>query len=143
MSERWTTSTWTTRASSLLSVLRIVAALMFLQHGTAKLLAWPHSLLPSGGTLPITTLAGAGGIVELVGGVLLLLGLFTRPVAFICAGEMAVAYFKIHFPQGFWTVFNGGELAVVYCFVWLYISAAGPGRWSLDAMRGRSAGSAS
>ena len=141
MSEHWTTP-WTTRASSLLSVLRIVAAFTFMQHGTAKLLALPHSLLPSGGTLPITTLAGAGGVIELVGGTLLLLGLFTRPVAFICAGEMAVAYFKVHFPQGFWTVFNGGELAVVYCFVWLYISAAGPGRWSLDAMRGRAAPSA-
>ena len=139
MSERWTAS-WTTRASSLLSVLRIVAAFMFLLHGSAKLLTWPHSLLPSGGTLPITTLAGAGGIFELVGGVLLLLGLFTRPVAFVLAGEMAVAYFKFHFPQGFWTLFNGGELAVVYCFVWLYISAAGPGPWSLDALRGRGAG---
>ena len=138
MSERWTTS-WTTRSSSLLSVLRIVAAFTFLQHGSAKLFAFPHSLLPSGGTLPITTLAGFGGVIELVGGALLLLGLFTRPVAFICAGEMAVAFFKVHFPQGFWTVFNGGELAVVYCFVWLYISAAGGGPWSLDAMRGRGA----
>jgi putative oxidoreductase len=115
-----------------------MAAFMFIQHGTAKLFAFPHSLLPSGGTLPLTSLAGVGGIVELIGGALLLIGLCSRPIAFVCAGEMAVAFFKVHFPQGFWTVFNGGELAVLYCFVWLYISAAGPGPLSLDAVRSKS-----
>lgn len=135
MSDGKTGSRYTTWTPALKSVLRIVAAFMFIQHGAAKLLAFPHSLLPGGGTLPLTTLAGAGGLVELVGGALLLLGLFSRPVAFICAGEMAVAFFKVHFPQGFWTISNGGELAVLYCFVWLYISAAGPGPLSLDAFR--------
>jgi putative oxidoreductase len=139
MSDSKAGSRWTVWTPTIKSVLRIVAAFMFIQHGTAKLLAFPHSLLPSGGTLPLTTLAGAGGVVELIGGALLLLGLFSRPVAFICAGEMAVAFFKVHFPQGFWTISNGGELAVLYCFVWLYISAAGPGPLSVDALRHRSA----
>ncbi len=137
MSDSKLASLWTVWTPTLRSILRIMAAFMFIQHGTAKLLAYPHSLLPSGGTMSLTILPGAGGVFELVGGALLLLGLFTRPVAFICAGEMAVAYFKVHAPQGFWTIFNGGELAVLYCFVWLYISAAGPGPLSLDALRPR------
>ena len=78
---------------------------------------------------------GVGGILEVFGGFLLLLGLFTRPVAFLLAGEMAVAYFQFHFPQSFWTVVNNGVAAVLYCFVWLYFSAAGAGPWSLDARR--------
>jgi putative oxidoreductase len=139
MSDSKLASQWTAWNPTLRSLLRIMAAFMFIQHGTAKLLVFPHSLLPSGGTFPINTLIGAGGVVELIGGALLLLGLFSRPVAFVCAGEMAVAFFKVHFPQGFWTITNGGELAVLYCFVWLYISAAGPGPLSLDAMRRRSA----
>jgi len=138
MSDSKLASLWTVWTPAIKSVLRIVAAFMFIQHGTAKLLAFPHSLLPGGGTMSLTILPGAGGIFELVGGALLMLGLFTRPAAFICAGEMAVAFFKVHFPQGFWTIFNGGELAALYCFVWLYFSAAGPGPLSLDAVRGRS-----
>ncbi len=136
MSQR---AVWTASAPKLLSVLRIVAAFTFLQHGTQKLLAFPASALPHGGTFPLTQLPGIAGLIETVGGALLLFGLFTRPVAFVLAGEMAVAYFRFHATQGFWTVMNGGELAVAYCFVWLYVSAAGPGPWSLDAMRRRGA----
>jgi putative oxidoreductase len=112
----------------LLSVLRIVAAFLYMAHGTQKLLGFP-------GDSPHVTylsLSGLAGVIESVGGTFILLGLFTRPVACIAAGEMAVAYFLVHFRQGFWPLLNHGELAVVYCFLFLYISAAGPGPWSLD-----------
>jgi putative oxidoreductase len=125
---------WRSWAPQLLSVLRIVAAFLFIQFGTGKILAMPGSLLPGGGTAPLTSLAGVAGLIESVGGVLLLLGLFTRPVAFIVSGEMAVAYFKGHASGGFWPVLNGGHPAVLFCFVWLYLSAAGPGPWSVDAL---------
>jgi putative oxidoreductase len=118
-------------------VLRIVAAFTFLQHGAMKLFAFPIGIPPHGGTVPLLTQAGLGGILELVGGGLLLLGLFTRPVAFLLAGEMAVAYFQFHAPKSLWTTVNGGDPAVLFCFLWLYFSAAGPGPWSLDARRGR------
>ncbi len=93
--------------------------------------------MPGGGTAPLASLPGIAGALELVGGALLLLGLFTRPVAFIVAGEMAVAYFMGHAPQGFWPVLNQGTPAILFCFIWLYLSSAGPGPWSLDALRRR------
>jgi len=128
---------WPARAPYLLSVLRIVAAFLFIQFGTAKLVAFPAAIMPGGGTAPIGSLAGIAGLLESVGGVLLLAGLFTRPVAFILSGEMAVAYFIGHAPHGFWPVLNQGHPAILFCFVWLYLSAAGAGPWSLDAKRGR------
>jgi putative oxidoreductase len=113
------------------SVLRIVAAWLFIAHGTQKLFAFPVSQPGSG--FPLMSLMGAAGILETVGGVLMLAGLFTRPIAFVLAGEMAVAFFLQHAPAGPWPILNGGELAVLYCFIWLFFSAAGPGPWSLDA----------
>jgi putative oxidoreductase len=131
------TSGWIPWAPRLLSVLRIVAAFLFMQYGSTKLLAYPAAVMPGGGTAPLTSLAGVAGALETVGGALLLVGLFTRPVAFVLSGEMAVAYFMGHAPQGFWPVLNLGAPAVLFCFLWLYVSAAGPGPWSLDALRGR------
>ena len=131
------TAKWSTRAPYLLSVLRIVAAFLFMQFGTAKLFAFPAAIMPGGGTAAIGSLPGIAGILETFGGLFLLLGLFTRPVAFILAGEMAIAYFLGHAPQGFWPVLNQGHPAILFCFIWLYISAAGAGPWSLDAKRGR------
>jgi putative oxidoreductase len=122
--ERW--------SPRLLSVLRIVAAMMFLLHGSMKLFNFPPSEMTR--DIQILSLAGVGGLLEFFGGVLLLFGLFTRPVAFILSGEMAVAYFKAHFPQGFWPVMNRGELAVLYCFLFLYLVAAGGGVWSFDKL---------
>jgi len=130
---------WRFWAPYLLSILRIVAAFVFMLHGSTKLLGLPAPVMPDGGTAALASLPGIAGTLELVGGALLLLGLFTRPVAFLLAGEMAVAYFKAHAPQGFWPVLNQGEPAVLYCFIWLYISSAGPGPWSLDALLRRKA----
>jgi putative oxidoreductase len=131
------TTRWRAWTPNLLSVLRIVAAFLFMQYGSGKLLAFPAPLIPGGGTVSLTSLVGAGGAMELVGGALLLVGVFTRPVAFLLAGEMAVAYFKGHAGDGFWPVFNGGVPAVLFCFIWLYLSAAGAGPWSIDAIRRR------
>ena len=122
--------TWSPR---LLSVLRIMTALLFLQHGTAKFFGFPHVAMFD--NLQFVSLLGAAGLLELVGGVLILIGLFTRPVAFILSGFMAVAYFMAHAPQGFYPLQNQGELAVLYCFVFLYFAAAGAGEWSVDAAR--------
>ena len=122
--------TWSPRV---LSVLRIVTALLFLQHGTAKYLGFPH--VADFDNLQFLSLLGASGVLELVGGVLMLIGLFTRPVAFILSGFMAVAYFLAHASQGFYPLLNQGELAVLYCFIFLYLSVAGGGAWSLDAAR--------
>ena len=119
------------------SVLRIVTAFLFVAHGTQKLFAYP-ALAPSAG-VPLASLPGVAGVVEIVGGTLLLFGLFTRPVAFLLSGEMAVAYFLAHAPKGFWPLLNGGELAVLFCFVWLFFAAAGPGALSLDVIRGSGA----
>jgi putative oxidoreductase len=127
---------WSSWAPRLQSVLRIVAAFMFMQAGTMKLFAFPAGMPPNGGTVPLISQLGLAGILETFGGALLLLGLFTRPVAFLLAGEMAVAYFQVHFPKSFWPVLSGGQNAALYCFVWLYLSAAGAGPWSLDARRG-------
>jgi putative oxidoreductase len=126
---------WRALAPYLLSTLRIVAAFLFLQFGTAKWFALPGAIMPGGGTAPIGSLAGIAAVLETVGGLLLLLGLFSRPVAFLLSGEMAVAYFYAHAPQGFWTVLNQGTDAALYAFLWLYFSAAGPGPWSIDARR--------
>ena len=127
--------TWSARAPELRSALRIVAGLMFLMAGTTKLFAWPIGMPPNGGTAAFGTQIWIGGLLELVCGGLLTVGLLTRPAAFLMAGQMAVAYFQFHFPQGFWPTQNGGVTAVLYCFVWLYFSAVGPGPWSVDALR--------
>jgi putative oxidoreductase len=113
----------------LLSVLRIMTGLLLLQHGTTKYLNLPIG--PMNNASP-ATMSGAAGILELVGGVLLILGLFTRPVAFILSGMLAVAYFYAHAPRDFYPILNGGELAILYSFVLLYIAAAGPGPLSVD-----------
>jgi putative oxidoreductase len=111
-------------------LLRIAAALLFLQHGTAKLFGVPHVAMFDG--LQLISLLGAAGIIEFAGGVLVLLGLFTRPAAFILSGQMAVAYFLFHAGQEFWPILNKGELAALYCFVFLFFSVAGPGKFALD-----------
>jgi putative oxidoreductase len=116
----------------LLSVLRIMTGLLLLQHGTTKYLNFPAG--PMNNATP-TTMSGAAGLLELVGGVLLIIGLFTRPVAFILSGMCAVAYFYSHAPRGFFPILNGGELAALYSFVLLYLAAAGGGAWSADALR--------
>ena len=128
---------WSAWGPRLQSVLRIVAAIMFILAGTVKLFGFPAGVPPNGGTVPLMSEAGVAGILETFGGALLLLGLFTRPVAFLVAGEMAVAYFQYHFPVSFWPVISGGVPAALYCFLWLYFSAAGAGPWSLDAKRAR------
>jgi len=132
-----TTNNWQSWAPRFKSVLRIMAAFMFITAGTSKLFAFPIGIPPNGGTVPLVSQLGLGACLETFGGALLLLGLFTRPVAFILAGEMAVAYFQFHFPKSFWPTVNQGVPAVLYCFVWLYFSAAGAGPWSLDARRGK------
>lgn len=114
----------------LLSVLRIVAGLLFLCHGTAKVLGFPAV---EGVPGPGLSLAGLSGPLELVFGALLVLGLFTRPVAFLASGFSAVGYWMVHAGQGPFPIANGGETIVLYCFVWLYFVAAGPGPWSIDA----------
>ena len=121
-------------APQMLSVLRIMTALLFLEHGTMKLLDFPHGEM---GQPPLLSLMGLQGIIELVGGILLALGLFTRPVAFILSGNMAVAYFMAHAPQSFFPALNSGDAAILYCCVFLYFVFAGPGPWSVDAVRHR------
>lgn len=125
------------RSARLLSVLRIVVAGLFMQHGMAKLFHVPH--VASFDNVQLMSLAGLAGMLELVGGLMLLIGLFTRPVAFILSGEMAVAYFMAHAPMSPLPLLNHGELAVVYCFVFLYFAVAGGGVWSIDAYRHRAA----
>lgn len=122
-------------ADKALAVLRIVSALIFLEHGTQKLFGFPAP--PEGGLPPLLSLFGVGGMLELIGGLLLLVGLWTRPVAFILAGEMAVAYWMFHAPQSFYPALNGGDAAILYCFVFLLLVFTGPGAWSLDRARTR------
>jgi putative oxidoreductase len=117
-----------------LSVLRIVAGFLFLQHGTQKLFGYP--MPPPGGQPPVASLYWIAGLLEFTGGILIMIGLLTRPVAFILSGQMAVAYFRVHAPQGFWPTKNQGEAAVSFCFMFLYFVFAGPGPWSLDALIG-------
>lgn len=124
---------WPAWGPYLQSVLRIAAAFMFVQFGTMKLFAFPIGMPPDGSTAPLMSEMGLAGILETFGGALLILGLFTRPVAFILSGQMAVAYFQVFFPQSFWVAANDGVAPALYCFVWLYFSAAGAGPWSLDA----------
>jgi len=132
-------SKWRGSAPYLLSVLRIVAAFLFIQFGTTKWFAFPGAVMPGGGTVELMSQAGVAAILEVIGGGLMLVGLFSRPVAFVLSGEMAFAYFIGHAPQGFWPVLNQGSPAIIFCFVWLYFSAAGPGPWSLDALWRRTA----
>ena len=121
-------ATWSPR---MLSVLRIMTGLLFLEHGTQKLFAFP------GPGPALTTLLVVQALLELVGGILILIGLFTRPVAFILAGDMAVAYFMAHEPKSFFPAISGGDAAILYCFVFLYLFVAGGGVWSLDRWRAR------
>jgi putative oxidoreductase len=120
-------------APYLQSVLRLVAAFSFMTHGTQKLFAIP--VVEPREPVLLISLAGLAGVLETLGGLLLLVGLFTRPVAFLLSGEMAVAYLLSHAPRGFWPILNRGEVAMLFCFIWLYLAAAGPGPWSLDALR--------
>lgn len=121
-------------APQALSVLRIVAMFTFISHGTQKVFGVPPSPpFP----FPPFTLLWSAGMIEIIGGSLVLIGLFTRPAAFILCGEMAVAYFRAHAPRNFWPLLNGGEITVVYCFLFLYFVAAGAGPWSVDALRRR------
>ena len=130
------TAIGTVWAPRILSVLRIVSGLILLQYGLAKLIGWPAVKMFE--NLPWLSLFAIAGIFELIGGVLLILGLFTRPVAFVLSGEMAAAYFIEHFPRSFFPILNHGELAVILCFTFLYLAFAGGGPWSLDAvMRGK------
>ena len=123
-----TLAAWTPRA---LSVLRIVTGLLIVQHGMAKIIGFPA--VAAFAKLQPLSLVGAAGFIELIGGALLILGLWTQPVAFILSGEMAFAYFISHFPKGFHPLINGGTLAALYCFTCLYLSTAGAGPWSVDA----------
>ena len=123
-----TLAAWTPRA---LSVLRIITGLLIIQHGMGKLLGFPA--FPAYANVQLLSLSGAAGVIELIGGALLILGLWTQPVAFILSGEMAFAYFIGHFPKGFHPLINGGTLAALYCFTCLYLSTAGAGPWSVDA----------
>jgi putative oxidoreductase len=119
---------WAPRA---LSVLRIVTGLVIIQHGMAKLIGFPA--VPAFANLNPMSLLGAAGFIELIGGALLIIGLFTQPAAFILSGEMAFAYFIAHAPKSFYPLVNGGTLAIMYCFTCLYLSTAGAGPWSADA----------
>jgi putative oxidoreductase len=126
---------WSACAPQFRSLLRIVAALVFMTAGSMKLFAFPMGMPPDGSTASFPSQVWFGGVLEVFGGALVLLGLFTQPVAFILSGEMAVAYFQFHYPRSFWPTINEGVTAVIYCFLWLYFSAAGAGPWSLDALR--------
>jgi len=117
-------------APFLQSALRMAAAAVFIPHGMQKLLG----MFGSPGTAPMLSQMWVAGVLELFGGTLMLLGLFSRPVALVLSGEMAAAYFQAHAPRGQWPIQNGGELAVLFCFIWLFFAAAGPGPWSLDAI---------
>jgi putative oxidoreductase len=128
--ENATLQTWRPRA---LAVLRIVTAYLFMTHGTAKLFGVPHQAMFDG--LQLVSLVGVAGTLEVAGGLLLLVGLFTRPVAFLLAGEMAVAYWMFHAPRSFFPVLNGGDAAILYCFVFLLLVFTGPGAWSIDGAR--------
>lgn len=136
MTESSLAAKWPAFAPYFQSVLRIIAAFIFMLSGTMKIFAFPAGMPPDGSTAELMTQIGIGGLLEVVCGALLLVGLFTRPAAFLMSGMMAVAYFQFHAPQGFWPVLNGGIPAILYCFLWLWFSAAGPGPLSLDAMRG-------
>jgi putative oxidoreductase len=120
-------------APRVLAALRVISALLFLEHGLVKVIGFPPGAAP--GPQALLSFFGIAGLIETAGGILLLLGLFTRPVAFLLAGEMAVGYFTVHAPQGFYPAVNGGDAAILFCFVFLYLCVAGPGAWSVDQMR--------
>lgn len=120
----------------LLGLLRIIAGLLFMLHGTQKLFGFPAGAEPRP-PVELMSQMGLAGVLETFGGLLIVLGLLTRPVAFLLAGEMAVAYFTAHASRSFFPLLNGGEVPVLYCFLFLYLAAAGPGAWSLDGMRRR------
>ena len=119
-------------------LLRVITGLLFMQHGLQKIVGMFGGMGGSGGmTAPMWSLPWFAGVLELVGGLLIVIGLLTRPTAFVLCGEMAVAYFMVHFPQGFWPIENKGEMAVLYCFVFLYFSTTGAGAVSLDYILSR------
>jgi putative oxidoreductase len=118
-------------SSWLLAVLRIMTALLLLSAGLVKLVGFPAGAQP--GQMPIMSLLGIAAILEVAGGILLILGLFTRPVAFVLSGEMAVAYWMVHAPKSFFPILNQGAPAILFCFIFLYLVAAGPGAWSIDS----------
>ncbi|MGZ5823709.1 MAG: DoxX family protein [Hyphomicrobium sp.] len=120
----------------LLGLLRIVTAILFMEHGAQKLLGFPPS---DHGSPELLSLLGAAGILELAGGFFILIGLFTRPVAFVLAGEMAVAYWMAHAPKAIYPALNGGDAPILFCFIFLYLVAAGPGAFSVDGARQKSA----
>lgn len=124
----------TTYSPHLLGILRIVSAYAFMLHGSQKLFSFPAA--SQMGEPPLFSLMGFAGVLELFGGLLILVGLFTRPVAFILSGQMAFAYFMAHAPQSFWPVLNGGDAAILYCFVFLFLVTAGPGRFAIDNLMG-------
>ena len=136
MTEAAVVTRWKSWSPQLLSVFRIITAFLFFQFGAAKWFGFPAAIMPGGGTAPLGSLVWFASVIEVVGGSLLLVGLFTRPVAFLLAGEMAIAYFYGHAGNGFWPLLNQGTPAVFFCFSFLYLSAAGPGPWSIDAKRG-------
>jgi putative oxidoreductase len=123
-------------SANFLAVLRIVAAVLFLEAGVFHLFHWPASPMPAPPP-QMATLLFAAGLLEFVGGMLLIAGLFTRPTAFLLSGMMAIAYWGFHVPMGFWPVTNMGAAAILYCFIFLYFAAAGPGAWAIDNMRAR------
>jgi putative oxidoreductase len=127
-------SQWRSFAPYLWSIVRIVAGFLFIQYGTMKLFAFPVGMPPNNSTAPMFTQIWLAGVLELVGGGLVLIGLFTRPVAFVLSGEMAVAYFQGHAHTSFWVVVNQGTPAVLFCFLFLYMSSHGAGPWSVDAL---------
>ena len=117
------------------SLFRVMAAFTFSLHGWQKLFGWFGGI--GGQSVPVNQMLGYAGLIESIGGPLLMLGLFTRPVAFLLSGEMAIGYFRTHAPRGFWPLLNGGEITVFYCFMFLWLSSAGAGDWSLDRLLGR------
>ncbi len=123
-------SSWT---PLMLALLRIMTALLFIEHGTAKLFGFPAD--PQMAGIALFSLMGLAGVLEVVGGALILIGLFTRPVAFVLAGFMAVAYFTAHAPQSFYPMLNMGDAAILFCFIFLYLMVAGPGSWSIDSLK--------
>ncbi len=131
MSTRWNALSGPTHA-----LLRIMAGFLFMLHGGQKHFGWFGGMDGQGGTVELASLMGLAGALEVVGGALIMIGLFTRPVAFIVAGEMAIAYFIAHLPQAFWPIQNQGEPAVLFCFIFLFLAFNGAGPWSVDAARG-------